>query len=293
MQRYQIFGQKPVEIVVEMGLGSCLSEWMPMARRLEGSYGVLLYERAGINQSQKSDCERTPKNIANELYELLETIPHTEKIILLAHSQGGLYAQQFCRLYPNLVKKLILLDPLSANDMRFKDHLSKQEYKKSGVDKSMNFKIMRVLAQLKLGNLTKMLLKNAPPLYYYKDYQQEEINDILNSVKRVDHATTALEEYRNAHEAIHVNTLISKDGFPDIPLILITHSSELAIEESMRFGGNDKVFATKIENMWQELMKEYLTFSQHAIWIQAQKSTHYIHLQEPQRILEILEMIGV
>ena len=50
------------------------------------------------------------------------------QITILAHSQGGLYAQQFARLYPEMVEKLVLLDLLSANDNRFKSELSKREY---------------------------------------------------------------------------------------------------------------------------------------------------------------------
>ena len=38
----------------------------------------------------------------------------------------------------------------------------------------------------------------------------------------------------------------AKGNFPDIPLALITHSSEFAIEESMKFGNNTYEFAEKI-----------------------------------------------
>ncbi len=32
IQNYKIFGDQPVELVIEMGLGSCLSEWIPVAK---------------------------------------------------------------------------------------------------------------------------------------------------------------------------------------------------------------------------------------------------------------------
>ena len=96
---YVILGNRPVELVVEMGLGFCIAEWMPTAGKLANEYGVLIYERAEINKSEKPECERTPVNIAKELFELLKTVEHKDKVILLAHSQGGLYAQQFARLH--------------------------------------------------------------------------------------------------------------------------------------------------------------------------------------------------
>ena len=61
---YKIFGSKIVDIVIEMGLGACIAEWETLARELGEDHGVLVYERAGINHSGKSDKERTPTNIA-------------------------------------------------------------------------------------------------------------------------------------------------------------------------------------------------------------------------------------
>ncbi len=286
---FKVFGKEPIGIVVEMGLGSCLSEWIPMAKLLQGECGVLLYERAGINKSYPSDNERTPYNIANELFELLKQIHHMEKIIIVSHSQGGLYAQQFCRLFPYLVKGVIFIDPLSPRDIEFKKVLTEKEYQKSGVDKSSNFKIMRLLAKLKLGCISKYFMKNAPPFYYYKNFSKNETEDILNSVTKVPHASTAIEEYTKAHDMENIKALLGKDNFPNIPLVLVTHSSELAVEESMQFGSNSKSFAEKVEVMWQELMKDYLNYSEKSIWIQAKKSTHYIHLQEPELIVRLIK----
>ena len=113
MNNYKIFGNKTVDIVIEMGLGACIAEWESLARKLSEDHGVLVYERAGINHSDKSDKERTPMNIAKELMNLLDEIPHYEKLVVIGHSQGGLYAAEFCGIYPEIVKGLILLDPLS------------------------------------------------------------------------------------------------------------------------------------------------------------------------------------
>lgn len=129
IQNYRIIGSGQVDVVVELGLGSCLAEWIPMARMLsEEGHAILLYERFGINQSAPARNPRTPWNIAEELYQLLAEITHNirktppgipgchstveegnirkplpgipgghstvvegnmRRIILLAHSQGG------------------------------------------------------------------------------------------------------------------------------------------------------------------------------------------------------------
>ena len=285
MNNYTIFGSKTVDVVIEMGLGACIAEWESLARELGKNHGVLVYERAGINHSDKSDEERTPTNIAEELKRLIDEIPHDEKIVIIGHSQGGMYASEFCGIYPEIVKGLILLDPLSIEDNRFKKELTARELKKSGTDKSKNFIILEILARLGLKNVVKKVMSQAPP-FYYAGFSEEQKEDILNSLVNITHLNTCREEYRLAHDDEALRNMVSKDKYPDIPIILVTHSSEEAILENMEFGRNSRSFAVRIEQLWQEIMKVYLDYSERAIWMQAKKSTHYIHLTEPELIIE-------
>lgn len=159
---YKIFGEGKVNLIIEMGLGATGGEWWHIAEHLAGEYTVLLYER-----SKNVKIERTPKNIACELCDLLKRIPHEEKLIILAHSQGGLYAQQFIRLYPQMIKGVILIDPLSANDNYYKEVLTPKEQKQSGFNKTGNLVIMKHIASLHLGCGIKLIMRKAPPFYYY------------------------------------------------------------------------------------------------------------------------------
>lgn len=285
MNNYTIFGSKTVDVVIEMGLGACIAEWESLARELGKNHGVLVYERAGINHSDKSDEERTPTNIAEELKRLIDEIPHDEKIVIIGHSQGGMYASEFCGIYPEIVKGLILLDPLSIEDNRFKKELTARELKKSGTDKSKNFIILEMLTKLGLKGVVKKVMSQAPP-FYYAGFSEEQKEDILNSLVNITHLNTCREEYRLAHDDEALRNMVSKDKYPDIPIILVTHSSEEAILENMEFGRNSRSFAVRIEQLWQEIMKVYLDYSERAIWMQAKKSTHYIHLTEPELIIE-------
>lgn len=102
-------------------------------------------------------------------------------------------------------------------------------------------------------------------------------------------ATAVISSFKETEE--NISQLKEKGDFPDILLLLITHSSELAIEESMKFGNNTKEFATKVEDMWQDIMKEYLTFSSKSTWIQADKSSHFIHLTQSELLHEAIEWV--
>ena len=189
---YQVFGNGRVELVIEMGLGAVMAEWQPLARQLGEGHTVLLYERAGYGSSGVSTLERTPAHIAAELHGLLETLDHAERVTLLAHSQGGLYAQKFARMYPELVERLVLLDPLSPEDSRFRTELTPAEFRKSGADKTAGLRLNLRLARLHLGWILRRVMRTAPPFYYDSSFSPEETAYILDAVSRARTYETAL-----------------------------------------------------------------------------------------------------
>jgi len=150
----------------------------------------------------------------------------------------------------------------------------------SRVDKTSTLKLGARLCRLRLGFLFKSLLKKSPPFYYY-NYGNQASEYILSTLMKATHYQTALEEYKLSHSKAELESLKSKEDFPAIPLVLITHSSTIAIEEIEKFGGLTKEAAEKVETLWQELMRQYLSFTASAKFIQATKSSHYIHLTEP------------
>lgn len=281
---YCVFGSGKIDVVMEMGLGAVMAEWRPLAEKLAEKHTVLLYERAGYGSSSPSTLVRTPENIARELHCLLEQMECKEKITLLAHSQGGLYAQQYARLYPEQIGQLVLLDPLSARDHVFREELTGAEFQKSGVDKTAGLRLNLRLAKLHLGWLIRLMMRSAPPFYYYPDFSKEDSRYILAALGRPQTYQTALAEYELSHRQEYVSGLGSADGFPQIPLLLITHASDIEKKEIQTFGRASEEEAEKIETLWQKLMCEYLTYSGQSRHFYAEKSSHYIHLTDMELI---------
>ncbi|HEX3028758.1 MAG TPA: alpha/beta hydrolase [Clostridia bacterium] len=291
---YKVFGSGRINIIIESGISSCCSEWWHIGKELSEAFNILTYDRAGYGCSSQSSMPRTPENIARELYELLSHFETEEKILLIGHSQGGLYVQQFARLFPEIVKGIILIDPLSGKDNLFKELLDPEEYTKSGVNKLKGFKLGQLFTRLRLGFLLVPLLKKGPPFYYYNNFDRDAEEYILSSLKKPMQYRTAIDEYELSHDEKYIAGLKEKSGFPEIPLILFTHTSVTAIEENMHYGGNTRELAEKVETIWQRVMKEYLDFSSLSEWIQAERSSHYIHLTEFELIKKaILKLKGV
>ena len=277
---YQIYGDGDVSLVIEMGLGAAMAEWSALARSLSDRHTVLLYQRAGYGESSRSAKARTPENIAVELYQLLEQIAHTEKVTMLAHSQGGLYAWKFAAMFPGLVDKLVLLDPLSPEDHRFREELTEEEFRKSGVDKTGGLRLNLQLTRLHLGWLVRRAMRTAPPFYYYDGFSDEERYQILSAFSKPQTYQTALEEYAQAHDPHSLEGMLNKTSAPDIPVTLITHDPEIACREIREFGGASEAQAQKIEVLWQEIMQFYLSDVTDRTLVRAENSSHYIHLTD-------------
>lgn len=289
---YRIYGEGKVDTIVWMGLCSSIGEYNRFAGVLaRDGHTVLVYERYGCGSSDEAETARTPENIAAECMELLQKMPCREKLILVAHSQGGLYANQFARKYPDRIAGAVFLDPLSARDFLFREKLTKAEYKKSGVDKTPGMKINLFLARLHMGGLIKKMMKEAPPFYYDKDFTADEEEYILDCLTKPSVYRTALEEYRLAHERVCRETLQERGTFPDIPVCLITHSSEIAVREIMLFGNTDRALAEKVESIWQELMKDYLLYSDRSSLYTAENSSHYIHLTDQELVRSCVQQM--
>jgi pimeloyl-ACP methyl ester carboxylesterase len=288
---YRIFGTPPVSIIIEGAINSCNAEWWEFCTELK-DHSILVYDRAGYGESSVSALQRTPENIVKEFSALLQNLNIKNDFVLVAHSQGGLYATLFTLQQPERVKALILLDPLSYRDNDFKSLLSEKEFYASGVDKSKTFKIGRILTGLHFGFFLKGLLKKNPPFNYHT-FTTDAENYILKSLMQPKQYSTALEEYRFSHDETQLAYFKGFAQQVSTKFILITHSSSKLIEEYVSIWGVDKDLAEKVENIWQKLMEAMITFSKNLEKLTAPNSGHYMHLTDQEIVLNEIRKILV
>jgi len=279
---YKIFGSGDKTLVIDTAIGSCSAEWWHIAEKLSDKYRVLLYDRAGYGKSSISTLERTPRNIAAELDTLLKSLGIEKDLIIIGHSQGGIYAVEYACTYPGKVKGLLLLDPATPFDNAFKENLTAAEYKNSGVDKTNSYKVCFIITSLGLGFAIKPLLKKAPPFYYYK-FTDAASKYLLKSLSSKNTYKTVLAEYASTHNSTDTEDIVkavNDSSLKNIPIKLITHSSDFYIEELKYYGNMGEQTAKKIEDLWQDIMKRYLSLSNNTEHIIAPNSGHFIHLTD-------------
>jgi pimeloyl-ACP methyl ester carboxylesterase len=290
-QFYRLQGQRTHTIVVETALGAPSAEWWQLQDQLAPFARVLTFDRPGYGWSDPSPLPRTSEQAARELHQLLDALDVHEPIILIGHSLGGLYVNHFARLYPDRIRAAILLDPASPRDAEARQLLPPEIYQGSGFDKTTGMKLVATLSKLGLLRYLKPLMLKSPPFYYYKNMPREHIEVIWQHLLNPQLAAAALEEYRQMHVPQNNAPLLSPTGFPSIPLKVIYHTPQIIVDEIVKYGGLPSEQAWQAERVWESLIRDYLALSPSSEWITAAHASHFIHTDEPELLLNVVQKL--
>ncbi|MVM32083.1 alpha/beta fold hydrolase [Spirosoma sp. HMF4905] len=151
---------KGVPILFEAGGGDDASVWKNILKPIAAITGTTLiaYDRAGFG---KSSLDTNRHGIVNGIIGLetgLQKLGYTGNIILVAHSQGGLYASLYAFRHPKQVKAAVLIDATTPcfyeeNRLRATQHIIDKDLAKvkktnpgsyyQGLDFSSNINYVR------------------------------------------------------------------------------------------------------------------------------------------------------
>jgi pimeloyl-ACP methyl ester carboxylesterase len=92
------------------------SYWKGTISALAGrGYRVIVPDQIGFGKSGKPDINYSFELLAENTKKLLESL-NIDKAIIVGHSMGGMLAARFALLYPEMVSKLILENPIGLED---------------------------------------------------------------------------------------------------------------------------------------------------------------------------------
>jgi pimeloyl-ACP methyl ester carboxylesterase len=78
-------------------------------------YRVISYDRSGFGKSELGPANLTALGEVEILRKCLDSLKLKKKFILVGHSYGGFLIQLFTKEYPDLVKGLVLIDPMNVS----------------------------------------------------------------------------------------------------------------------------------------------------------------------------------
>lgn len=112
-------GSGGTPIVLLPGAGTVGLDYYPLFVEAAAMGTAFLYDRSGTGWSDSIVLPRTPTEVVDELRQVLAGVGLEPPYIVVGHSLGGGYAQQFARRFPADVSGLLLLDPAHEDYPRY------------------------------------------------------------------------------------------------------------------------------------------------------------------------------
>lgn len=269
----KVKGQGGLTAIVFPALGSTSFEWSPIQDALAKKMRVVVYDRGGYGWSQAGKPPRTSKRIVDEANMLLRKLRIPPPYLVVGHSIGAFYAQHFARLRPKSVVGVVMIDPVSDHN-KWKSKMPTKLFKRF-VDKSLFIKRGRTLAKFGLFRVLTVLPKTL------SKEQQRHIVEVYSNPASYK---VFLDEYLSLFN-ISFNRYHKMPAFPKVPLTVMYHDSEMAVQRMKKFK-TEPDQAQRLETVGIQLAREYLKLSPKSRWVIAQNSHHQIHLDRPELVIQ-------
>jgi pimeloyl-ACP methyl ester carboxylesterase len=98
-------------VLLESGLGEPSLTWADVQARLDNTFTVCSYDRAGYGWSRDGTGEWEAGAAADQAATALERLGHPGPYVVVAHSLGALVARELHQTHPGDVSGLVLVDP--------------------------------------------------------------------------------------------------------------------------------------------------------------------------------------
>lgn len=266
-------GEGAPTVVMEAGMSGWSTDWMLVQPEIARVTRVCTYDRAGYGWSESGPLPRDSRQVATELHTLLSRAGVDGDVLLVGHSLGGLFVQYYARTYPEQIAGIVLVDSVHPEQsLRMREDVRKK-YEGNLRALTLLSRIFAPLGSLRLAGQSVTVISHKLP---------DDVQRMARSLGFQSRAYRALDEEMSAFQ--HSQSQVREAGpLPDLPLAVI--SSSLVEDFPPGFS------ADTIKDTWDELQAE-LSTSATLPHIIAAQSGHYIHLDEPDLVIQtIVEMV--
>jgi pimeloyl-ACP methyl ester carboxylesterase len=103
-------------VLFEAGIAATNLNWHHVQERVSCFTATASYDRTGLGWSSPCRSLRTPGNISIELHTMLEMAGIKPPYILVGHSFGGLVMRRYASMFPEDVAGVVLVDPMRCEE---------------------------------------------------------------------------------------------------------------------------------------------------------------------------------
>lgn len=259
-------GEPSPTVVFDCGHGVSLSntDWSLVQPEVAKQARTIVYDRAGMGLSKKSKKPRTSEQIVEELHSLLVNSGEEAPYLLVGHSLGALNMCLFAHKYSEKVAGIVLIDGGSVDCYR--------NYFKTPTLLMMTSIMMISIVLNKMGVFRILGKIGFIPHINERKRKLSDENSKLDESFFYRHYSNGsmLREAWQLQRSVEQLSKVASIG--NIPLTVITA------------GETEKVYKG-----WIKSQKTLLSLSTNSSHIILEKSGHFIHLEHPDVVNEVIK----
>jgi pimeloyl-ACP methyl ester carboxylesterase len=251
-------------IVMDAGLGSFSMDWILVQPPLSHLTRTCSFDRAGYGWSDRGPQPRDIAQNARELQALLEAAAESGSYLLVGHSLGGAHVWRFAQEHPEDVAGVVLVDvPDHAELRRETEDAAQRERMQLGF-----YRGLQALSSVGFLRLLAAVMGEAIAPSTIHELSEEQKPAYISVLLRSEFYRTAVRELRGMTAG--AQQLDGDGALGDTPLIIITAT------------------VAEVEG-WIERQAALLDLSSQSEQRLAEGSTHLVHLDRPDVIIEAVE----
>jgi pimeloyl-ACP methyl ester carboxylesterase len=259
-------GEGSPAVVIVPAIADNVLGWLPVAEGAAGETLTCVYDRAEVGWSDPPPHgRRTLDGMAADLYALLTAAGIPPPYVLVGHSIGGVIARRFYAQHPGLVAGMLLVDSSSEGQQR---RIAAVDWPQgpnllirvAAWRQARPLGLRRLAAALGLAHgLDAEVAREAPP-EYAGPYRAIMLSTRQRHVQVRELLMAAL---RNRGEP---------PGLGSIPLTVLTRAPR----------------PPRHWHVWAQMQDELAALSTDSVHIHAERAGHYIHLDEPDLVIQAI-----
>lgn len=265
-------GKGSSTIVFESGLGGDYLHWQEIQNKLSTNYTTISYDKAGILWSDPTKKVNL-KRYSNDLFQLLEKTNCPKSYILVGHSFAGITLRSFIKEHSKNIDGIVFIDV---------SHPQQLEKSSENLKKSVTPPPHLVLSFLNEVGVIRLLYTFVP---FTQAVSKEHIfnQNVKNYFYKLFDGL--MQEMENDDQLMKEASQIT--NFGAIPLVVVTAKYPNEIENI-----RDQNLTKEYLSIHNTLQTDLLNLSTNSIQVFAAKSGHYVTLQEPDLICNVIKDIS-
>ncbi len=276
-------------VVLESGIAASCLNWTNIHAEVARFTRVCSYDRASLGWSDPARTPRVTSHLIDELHQLLDASNISGPYVLVGHSYGGMLVRAYAAKFPDEVAALVLVDPLPASEwMRPSEEQAR--ILRWGVRLARRGAF---LARLGIVRVSLRMLsaggRTVPKLFARLSSGQAEstLSRLVGEVQKMPRETwpmiqahwcqpkgfLGMSEYFQCLPQSAAEAAALPEPSPKIPVVVLSASNSTPVQLAERTA-----------------MARLSSRGKHIV---AEKSGHWIHLDEPALVVDVIrEMVA-